>query len=67
MAKKDMRVKQRELSLLDERHAITELSKGKLTTDSERHTGEGIFLSSRTVDDFTILSGTPSIIVEPLV
>jgi anti-sigma regulatory factor (Ser/Thr protein kinase) len=48
---------QRELGLLDERHAILELSKGKLTTDPDRHTGEGIFFSSRMVDDFTILSG----------
>ncbi len=48
---------QRELGLLDERHAILELSKGKLTTDPSRHTGEGIFFSSRLPDRFTILSG----------
>ena len=48
---------QRELGLLDESHAVLELSKGKLTTDPSRHTGEGIFFSSRMVDDFTILSG----------
>lgn len=48
---------QRELGLHDESHAILELSKGKLTTDPTRHTGEGIFFSSRMVDDFTILSG----------
>ena len=48
---------QRELGLLDESHAVLELSKGKLTTDPTRHTGEGIFFSSRMVDDFTILSG----------
>lgn len=45
------------LGLLDERHAILELSKGKLTTDPERHTGEGIFFTSRLVDSFDILSG----------
>ena len=48
---------QNELNLLDERHAILELSKGKLTTDPKRHTGEGIFFSSRMVDSFDILSG----------
>ncbi len=48
---------QREMNLLDERHAVLELSKGKLTTDPSRHTGEGIFFSSRLVDTFTILSG----------
>ena len=45
------------MDLLDERHSILELSKGKLTTDPERHTGEGIFFSSRMFDSFDILSG----------
>lgn len=45
------------LKLMDERHAVLELAKGKLTTDPTRHTGEGIFFSSRMFDDFTILSG----------
>ena len=48
---------QEELRLLDERHAILELSKGKLTTDPRRHSGEGIFFTSRMVDQFDILSG----------
>lgn len=48
---------QGELGLLDERHAILELSKGKLTTDPDSHTGEGIFFSSRLFDKFQILSG----------
>ena len=48
---------QTELGLLDERHAILELSKGKLTTDPKRHTGEGIFFTSRMFDSFDILSG----------
>jgi anti-sigma regulatory factor (Ser/Thr protein kinase)/biotin operon repressor len=48
---------QAELGLLDERHAILELTKGKLTTDPKRHTGEGIFFSSRMFDQFDILSG----------
>lgn len=45
------------LNLLDERHAILELSKGKLTTDPRNHTGEGIFFTSRMFDSFDILSG----------
>jgi anti-sigma regulatory factor (Ser/Thr protein kinase)/biotin operon repressor len=52
----------RELQLEDERHAILELAKGKLTTDPKRHSGEGIFFSSRVVDRFLILSGTLSFI-----
>lgn len=48
---------QRELNLLDERHAVLELAKGKLTTDPSRHSGEGIFFSSRAFDEFSILSG----------
>lgn len=45
------------LNLLDERHAILELSKGKLTTDPKHHSGEGIFFTSRVFDKFDILSG----------
>jgi len=41
----------------DERHAILELSKGKLTTDPDNHTGEGIFFSSRMFDHYIIFSG----------
>ena len=48
---------QQQLNLLDERHAILELSKGKLTTDPTRHSGEGIFFTSRMFDSFNILSG----------
>jgi len=45
------------LNLLDERHAVLELAKGKLTTDPAKHTGQGIFFASRLVDSFRILSG----------
>lgn len=45
------------LGLLDEGHAIFELHKGKLTTDPNNHTGEGIFFTSRMFDSFDILSG----------
>ncbi len=51
---------QRELDLEDERHAVLELAKGKLTTDPAQHTGEGIFFTSRMFDQFIILSGTVS-------
>ena len=46
-----------EFGLEDERHAILELAKGKLTTDPQRHTGEGIFFSSRMFDHYRIMSG----------
>ena len=49
---------QTEFDLHDPRHALLELSKGKLTTDEEKHTGEGIFYTSRMFDKFTIVSGT---------
>jgi hypothetical protein len=51
---------QRELNLDDERHAVLELAKGKLTTDPAHHTGEGIFFTSRMFDRFSIYSGSAS-------
>lgn len=47
----------KEFNLDDERHAIFELAKGKLTTDPKNHSGEGIFFTSRMLDHFSILSG----------
>lgn len=47
----------RVMNLSDPRESILELSKGKLTTDPENHTGQGIFFTSRTFDSFHILSG----------
>lgn len=44
-------------NLHDPRHALLELAKGKLTTDQERHTGEGVFFASRVFDEFRIMSG----------
>ncbi len=41
-------------ALSDERQALLELSKGKLTTDPDNHTGEGIFFTSRVFDEFEI-------------
>ncbi|MGA2136852.1 MAG: DUF4325 domain-containing protein [Bryobacteraceae bacterium] len=45
------------MGLPDERHALVELAKGKLTTDPKRHPGQGIFFTSRLLDSFDILSG----------
>jgi len=41
-------------NLADDRQALLELSKGKLTTDPDNHTGEGIFFTSRVFDKFDI-------------
>lgn len=41
----------------DERQSLLELAKGKLTTDPERHSGEGVFFASRALDYFVIVSG----------
>lgn len=48
---------QNALGLLDERHSVLELAKGKFTTDPVNHSGQGIFFSSRMFDEFCILSG----------
>jgi hypothetical protein len=45
---------QQALNLPDQRYAILELAKGKVTTDPSRHTGEGVFFSSRMFDKFAI-------------
>ena len=42
------------LGLPDMRQALFELSKGKLTTDPSKHTGEGVFFTSRMFDAFEI-------------
>jgi anti-sigma regulatory factor (Ser/Thr protein kinase) len=47
---------QRDFNLNDPRHAILELAKGKLTTDPDNHSGEGIFFTSRMFDRFVIIS-----------
>ncbi len=48
---------QEDFNLTDPRSALLELSKGKLTSDKARHTGEGIFFTSRMFDVFQIGSG----------
>lgn len=47
---------QRALDLHDPRESILELAKGKLTTAPDRHSGEGIFFTSRALDFFEIES-----------
>lgn len=42
------------LGLPDMRQALFELAKGKLTTDPSKHTGEGVFFTSRMFDAFEI-------------
>jgi len=48
------------LGLEDARHAVLELAKGKFTTDPARHSGEGIFFTSRMFDHFVTMSGEVS-------
>jgi len=48
---------QRAFGLDNPREAILELAKGKLTTDPANHSGEGIFFSSRAMDEFHLESG----------
>ncbi len=47
---------QRLTGLYDARESILELAKGKLTTDPQNHSGEGIFFTSRAFDSFVIVS-----------
>ena len=44
------------LNLRNNSEVITELLKGKLTTDRKKHSGEGIFFTSRMMDRFFIYS-----------
>ncbi len=48
---------QRTLGLAHPRESVLELAKGKLTTDPARHSGEGVFFTSRAVDRFQVRSG----------
>lgn len=47
---------QNKFNLSNEHESILELSKGKLTTDSTKHPGEGVFFTSRVFDKFFIMS-----------
>jgi len=48
---------QHAMKFSDVRDAALELAKGKFTTDPARHTGEGIFFTSKVLDAFDISSG----------
>ncbi|MCP5060253.1 MAG: DUF4325 domain-containing protein [bacterium] len=52
------------LGLPSELAALQEISKGKTTTAPEKHTGEGIFFSSKAVDLFRLESGGLAWIVD---
>ena len=43
-------------NLIDEKDALIELAKGKRTTDKKRHSGQGIFFTSKAFDEFMIIS-----------
>ena len=45
-----------ECHLSDLHHAVLEIAKGKLTTDKDNHSGEGIFFTSRMMDDFALIA-----------
>jgi len=51
-------------NLKNELEAIQDLIKGKLTTAPEKHTGEGIFFTSRAVDKLTIQSSNKKLIFD---
>ncbi|MEK9133018.1 MAG: DUF4325 domain-containing protein [Patescibacteria group bacterium] len=48
--------------LKNPKEAIQELLKGKLTTDPKRHTGEGIFFTSKVCDSFRLNSGKDQLV-----
>ncbi len=48
---------QKDFGLSDPRDALFELNKGKLTSDQSKHSGEGIFFTSRMFDKFLLSSG----------
>ncbi len=49
---------QNDFGLDDPRQALLELTKGKLTSDKTKHSGEGIFFTSRMFSSFSISSGS---------
>jgi anti-sigma regulatory factor (Ser/Thr protein kinase) len=55
------------LSLESHFDALGQLSKGKLTTDPARHTGEGIFFTSKVVDRFELFANGIEWVVDNLV
>lgn len=53
-------------NLRNEQEAIQDLLKGKLTTMPERHSGEGIFFTSRVADGFVIRSSDRKLLFDNL-
>lgn len=53
-----------ERKLKDKYEAIQDLLKGKLTTDPKRHSGQGIFFTSKIADKMSILSQKKALIVD---
>jgi len=47
---------QKDFNLADVQSALLELSKGRLTSDKSKHTGEGIFFTSRMFEQYSIWS-----------
>jgi DNA-binding MarR family transcriptional regulator len=57
----------KKFALSDEYDAIGELIKGKATTMKEKHTGEGIFFSSKTADVISFRSHNTKLIFDNLI
>ena len=55
---------QKKFHLLDEYEALTEILKGKKTTMPSKHTGEGIFFTSKIADVFKIESSKISLLID---
>ena len=57
----------RKRSLRSEQEALQDLLKGKQTTMPDRHSGEGIFFTSRVAEGFTIRSSDKKILFDNLI
>lgn len=55
---------QKKFKLMDEYEALTEILKGKRTTMPSKHTGEGIFFTSKVADVFEIESAKIGLIID---
>jgi len=51
-------------SLKSEIEAVQELLKGKRTTDKKKHSGEGIFFTSKIADKFELLSSKTKLVID---
>jgi anti-sigma regulatory factor (Ser/Thr protein kinase) len=55
------------LGLSSRLDALQDLTKGKVTTDPSRHTGQGIFFASRALDRFTLEANRLKLVMDNLV